>query len=208
MDCVVEGKEVFCYEMKWTKTFSWFCLFLLPFTECYKIFQWSIPRWIRHSIVISTIVAFSPPSSLPSQAAIEDIAIIRRFHQAREELATLDKDWDKIVNGDGDNIRRRLGTVYRTDGATRCDRALCSFTLFVEKVARDGHADNLDIVAYEEESRSLLDALNQADYLAYSSIFSDYGNGGHGEDWIGDSHVQVKRALSLMDKVITIIEAP
>eukprot|EP01039_Chlorochromonas_danica_P000345 gene345-370_t len=194
------------YEMKWMKTFSWFCLFfLLHFTECSKLLQWSIPRWIRHSsIAISTFVLTAPHS--PSQAVIEDVAIVRRFHQAQEELEVLDKDWDKIVNGDGDNIRRRLGTVYRTDGA-KCDRALCSFTLFVEKVAR-GHADNLDIVAYEEESRSLLDALNQADYLAYSSIFSDYGNGGHGENWIGDSHVQVKRALSLMHKVIAIIEAP
>eukprot|EP01031_Cornospumella_fuschlensis_P042287 gene42287-51638_t len=66
--------------------------------------------------------------------------------------------------------------------------------------------EDLDVVEFEEPARELLEALNQADFLAYSSIFSEYGNGGGGADYIKDSHAQVKRAVLLMDDVLKSIE--
>lgn len=51
-----------------------------------------------------------------------------------------------------------------------------------------------------------LQALNQADFLAYSSIFAGYGNGGSGVDFIEESHKQVQKAITNLEDMIKIIE--
>eukprot|EP01031_Cornospumella_fuschlensis_P033341 gene33341-40331_t len=107
--------------------------------------------------------------------AVNDDIAISRFKQAKLELVDLDNNWDRVVQGKGDNFMR-------------------------------SHPEDLNIVEFEEPARELLEALNQADFLAYSSIFSEYGNGGGGADYIKDSHAQVKRAVLLMDDVLKSIE--
>lgn len=44
------------------------------------------------------------------------------------------------------------------------------------------------------------------DFLAYSSVFAGYGNGGGGEDYIGNSRKQVQRAISAMKEVLEVID--
>jgi hypothetical protein len=70
------------------------------------------------------------------------------------------------------------------------------------------HGDEIDLGEYDEKSQELLEALNQADYLAYSALFSDYGNGGGGKDYVADSHKQIKRSIKSLEEIIKIIEPP
>lgn len=124
--------------------------------------------------------------------AVIDPVSVARFRSGYEDLQALDKNWDTAIKdktGDinPDNIRRVLGTVYKDP----CSAPLCSFTTFINKFVK-ANGDDLDVSAFDEPSRELQQALNQADFLAYSSVFSAYGNGGGGEDYIGNSRKQVK----------------
>jgi hypothetical protein len=144
---------------------------------------------------------FAFPDTLPVLAKVSDETSLSRFNSGYDELKNLDRDWDKIVLGNGDNIRRKLGTVYTPP---KCESPLCSFEIFVNRFVKN-NADEVDMDVFEEPARELLEALNQADYLAYSSIFSEYGNGGGGKDYIADSRTQVRRAMAKMEEVIGII---
>ena len=137
----------------------------------------------------------------PSEAALT-ASDISRFEAGLSELRRLDTDWTTIVKGGGDNIRRYLGTVYTPP---TCSSPLCSYPIFIDKFVR-AHYDDFDVESFEEPKSMLLEALNQADFLAYSSIFSDYGNGGVGKDYIASSHVQVKRAITAMEEVLTVLK--
>lgn len=133
-------------------------------------------------------------------ARMEDADSIR-FVNGLKELENLDTNWDKIVKGEGDNIRRKLGTVYKPPA---CESPLCGFSNFVPRYVKT-HED-INLAEFDGPSGELLEALNQADFLAYSSIFSEYGNGGGGKDYIDDSRGQVKKAIVAMKKVIEVIE--
>lgn len=95
-----------------------------------------------------------------------------------------------------------VGTVY---SPPKCEPALCGFQSFYTKFAQS-HPDDLDIVELEEPVTQFLQAINQADFLAYSAIFSEYGNGGGGKDYVADSHKQVKKSISLLREVIDNIQ--
>jgi hypothetical protein len=157
---------------------------------------------IRFASKITAIIGFLPLwCSTPVLAKVNDPESLSRFAQGYEELQSLDRDWDKIVLNNGDNIRRRLGTVYTPP---KCDKALCSFDSFISKFVK-ANMNELDFDAFEEPSRELLQALNQADFLAYSSIFSEYGNGGGGKDYIADSRTQIQKATKLMGTLVETI---
>lgn len=64
----------------------------------------------KSSAILSGIV-ISQLTVLPTHAMI-DPASIERFEAARVEFIKLDKNWDTIVLKQGDNVRRKLGTVY------------------------------------------------------------------------------------------------
>ena len=136
----------------------------------------------------------------PASAIDADTA---RFSQGLKELQNLDANWDGIVKGQGDNIRRKLGTVY---SPPVCESPLCGFSNFVPKFVKSH--DDIDLPEFEEPSSDLLEQLNQADFLAYSSVFADYGNGGGqtSEDYIKESRAQVKKAIVSMKKVIDVLE--
>ena len=72
------------------------------------------------------------------------------------------------------------GTVYTPP---KCESPLCNFSSFVMRFVQS-HPDLEDSAALsllEEPLADALEAINQADFLAYSSIFSEYGNGGGGQ---------------------------
>lgn len=125
---------------------------------------------------------------------------IDRYAKVLGELKTLDDTWsDQTVKG-GDDVRRVLGTVYsNTKG---CTSSLCGFTQFQNKFVSKYGADLEDFASFEQSSSQLLEALNQADFLAYSANFADYGNGGGGSDYIKDSRTQVKRAITLLEEIL------
>lgn len=161
--------------------------------------------WARKlSTVVASITAAAIPFSTMQLDAwsVIDPPAIARFEAAREELRNLDDKWESIVQHEGDNVRRKLGTVYTPP---LCTNPLCGFPNFVQKFVK-AHPDDLDLPAFEEPMTEFLQAINQADFLAYSSVFSDYGNGGNGEDYIGNSRTQVKRALSAIDEVLKIVK--
>ena len=148
-------------------------------------------------------MAFAPARA--SAAALDDSKSLRRLDAALSELQQLDKGWEQIVHGEGDNVRRRLGTVYSPPS---CDSPLCSMDLFLSRFQRaHGEAGDLDLEAFEEPAAAFLQALNQADFLAYSSIFSEYGNGGGGANYIALSHEQVCHAAEALYRVIEVVRA-
>ena len=91
---------------------------------------------------------------------------------------------------------------YKTfiDNGGTCKLSILLF-LFLQ-----ANFDDIDLPAFETASASLLEALNQADFLAYSSVFSDYGNGGRSEEYLTDSKGQVKRALDSVGDILGILE--
>lgn len=155
-----------------------------------------------------TVGSLSAAASLllcsgPAGAALNDPEAMGRYLSARDELVALDQNWERVVIAGGDGIRRRLGTVY---SPPVCSSPLCSFSLFTDKfVSR--HFDDIDYAAFEAPSAELLEALNQADFLAYSSVFADYGNGGGGVNYIASSRAQVQRAIGAIDRVIKVLQS-
>ena len=144
----------------------------------------------------------SPINMQPAQAI--DKEAVERFEKATELLTNLDANWDSIVKGEGDNIRRQLGTVYAPPS---CSSPLCNFPQFISKFVK-ANGDEIDLEAFEEPSSKALEYLNQADFLAYSSVFSEYGNGGGGKDYMAESHNQVKMALKQLKLLVRVIESP
>ena len=129
---------------------------------------------------------------------------IARFTSILSELEVLDNKWDSIVLSKGDNIRRKLGTVYTPP---LCASPLCGVSNYIPKYVKT-HYDDLDVVSFEDPSSKFLQAYNQADFLAYSSMFADYGNGGGtGIDYIELSHEQVKKAIEATKEMIQIIRS-
>ena len=157
------------------------------------------PFKLARRVVGSLGCAFS--LACPAGAAIPSDALAR-WKTAASELEVLDKDWDNIVRGEGDNVRRRLGTVY---APPKCLPALCSFNLFVPRFITE-NVDDIDMDTFEGPSGELLEALNQADFTAYSAIFSEYGNGGGGADYLQQSRKQVQRSIKVMKDILNQLE--
>jgi len=127
-----------------------------------------------------------------------------RFASILNELEMLDNSWDTVVMNKGDNIRRKLGTVYTPP---ICSSPLCGVSNYIPKYVKT-HYDDLDVVSFEDPSNRFLQAYNQADFLAYSSMFADYGNGGGtGTDYIELSHEQVKKAIEATKEMIQVISS-
>jgi len=166
---------------------------------------WSFPLKYRRAckVVTASFIGLSITSSPGINVyALEDAEAMARFQNSYDQLDRLDSSWDEIVKGEGDNIRRKLGTVY---APPTCDSPLCGISTYIPRFVK-GHPEDLDISAFEEPAREFLEAYNQADFLAYSSIFSEYGNGGGGADYIKDARNQVKRAKQAMSEVIKAVK--
>ena len=153
-------------------------------------FQQSVAAGLGFYIGISGLMP-------PSLAAISSESL-SRWQNAYQELKNLDDNWSTIVKGEGDNIRRKLGTVYSPPS---CLNPLCSYDTFVNRFVRE-NSDDIDFEVFEGPSGELLEALNQADFLAYSSVFSEYGNGGGGADYIEQSRKQVKRGVQKFEEIL------
>lgn len=175
----------------------------------------NIPKVIATGL---TFLLFTPdfinifPSS-PSyaMAAIsKDDASMIRLKASLQELQKLNDDWTSItkVAGAGDNIRRVLGTVY---SPPNCDSPLCSSDKFVKRFVTT-HLDDIDLDSFDGPSSQYLEALKNADFLAYSSIFSEFtGGGGFGDSssssYIDKSRDQVKKAIVNLTEMIKILES-
>ena len=124
----------------------------------------------------------------------------------------LDKNWDAVSNGD--SVRKVLGTVY---SPPKCSVALCSFSVFTNKFVQDNY-DDFNTDDFETISADYLEAINQADFLAYSSLFSEYGNGGGVCDekdtdtckrvsFLDQSRGQIRRAAESMKRAISFLNS-
>lgn len=135
-----------------------------------------------------------------------DLVGVARFERARDDLKALDENWDTVTAKGGDGVRRQLGTAY---APPKCLPALCSWNLFVDRFVR---TEDVDISEFDGPSLELQQALTNADFLAYSSVFSDYGNGGGGMEGAGgsadllqNSRKQINIAVKALDKLIDIV---
>jgi len=147
------------------------------------------------ALVISAALSYAPFAI----AAGVDGDSIDRYTKVLYELKALDSTWSDTIKG-GDDVRRVLGTVYsNTKG---CTSSLCGFTQFQNKFVGRYGSELDDFGSFEQSSSELLEALNQADFLSYSSNFADYGNGGGGADYIKDSRKQIRRAVTSLEEIL------
>ena len=159
--------------------------------------------------MINLTLLFNPfPSCAMAAIAPDDTSMVR-FKSSLLELQKLDTDWTTITKmaGAGDNIRRVLGTVYSPPS---CDSPLCSSDKFVKRFVTT-HLDDIDLDSFDNPSSQYLEALKNADFLAYSSIFSEFsGGGGLGDSssssYIEKSRDQVKKAIVNLTEMIKILE--
>lgn len=166
-------------------------------------------RSLTKKYITNFAMAFAVATSVPTThslahaAVTNDVAGLERFQDVRNDLVELDREWDAIAIKGGDEVRRKLGTVY--GGEKGCGVSLCGFRQFQERFITS-HFDELDFDELEEPAKELIDALNQADFLAYSSNFAEYGNGGgRASEYIDMSHTQVQKALKSLDTVISLL---
>ena len=144
--------------------------------------------------VVSSYIALSGP--LPSLALTTLETGPSRFTQAAMSLKDLNNDWENTVKSDPDNVRRVLGTVFTPP---TCSKPLCGFESFCRSYAK-AHIDDIsDMEEYDTLFLKAQEALTSADFLAYSAVFSEYGNGGGGKDYIQLSRTQVRSAIEALD---------
>jgi len=134
---------------------------------------------------------------------------VHRLEQASAELAALDRDFFQVVGSrGGDGVRAALGTVYKPP---KCEPALCNLPTFVEKIITSN--PDIDLDAVEEYARELTTALSQADFLAYSAMFADFGNGGavygsspQSDHYLDKSRVQIKKAKNDLNLLLKLMK--
>lgn len=155
--------------------------------------------------VASTLLSLSLPfmTMNNAHAVVQDDVGISRLAAVSTSLKDLDANWEKKVGSDGDAVRRVLGTVFTPP---RCNAPLCGFEKFGRDFLKNHFDDINDVDKFDEELGKTNDFLNQADFLAYSAIFSEYGNGGGGKDYIAESRLQVKKAITAIDALQTLVQ--
>jgi hypothetical protein len=58
---------------------------------------------------------------------------------------------------------------------------------------------------FADAAQRVLDKIKDADFLAYSSNFSNYGNGGGDTDYLEESHKAIKPALEAYSELVQMI---
>lgn len=112
-----------------------------------------------------------------------------RFKEGRKSLKYLLDNYDKVVEGGGDNVRRYLGTVGTTSGLWG-----------IGKVMRTLQNEADDIVDYTETMQEVEASIRGADSAAYMAIFvTTSSSGTPPEKYFGDAKIEANRALKAMD---------
>lgn len=136
-----------------------------------------------HAAADGPVFDFSKPLST-------DIAL-DRFQRGRQSLNYLLENYDEIVLGGGDNVRRYLGTVGTTSGLWGISKVL--------KRLRD-EAD--DIVEFTDLENEVESAILAADGAAYMAIFVTTSSSSvPPQRYFEDARREAKVAKKFMDKV-------
>ena len=153
-----------------------FCIILLDITNVHALKLRNFKNIACGSICAATWFAFIPTEMATAKLSEEGV---NRFRNAKIELDNLDTNWEIIIGrsetnpmGLGDNIRRKLGTVYTPP---KCNLALCSFESFTKSFLKENFED-IDVDTYEDLTSPLNNALGQAEFLAYSANFNEFSS--------------------------------
>jgi len=114
-----------------------------------------------------------------------------RFKEGRKSLKYLLDNYDKVVEGGGDNVRRYLGTVGTTSGLWG-----------IGKVMRSLQDEADDIVDYTETMQEVEASIRGADSAAYMAIFvTTSSSGTPPAKYFSDAKIEANRALKAMDEL-------
>ena len=114
-----------------------------------------------------------------------------RFQEGRKSLEYLLDNYEKIVEGGGDNVRRYLGTVGTTSGLWG-----------IGKVMRSLQEEADDIVEYTETMQEVEASIRGADSAAYMAIFvTTSSSGTPPAKYFEDAKIEAKRALKAMNEL-------
>ena len=182
------------------------------------------------SICAVSLFTFMPAEMATAKLGDEGM---NRFLNAKAELDDLDTNWEKVIGrseanplGLGDNVRRKLGTVYTPP---KCDLTLCSFESFTKSFLKENF-EEIDVDIYEDLVSPLNNALGQAEFLAYSANFNEFSSAkpaGYFQpckltsidshlshffflplrsDYIEKAHEQIKKARKFMGDTVKYLE--
>ena len=132
------------------KTIGIFVLLIIIFLEMSNALVIQPRNSIRKLLGVASIF-ISLGNGAPVTAKINDPVAMERWQRAYEELRNLDSNWEKIVNDNksgtnGDNVRRKLGTVYTPPN---CESPLCSFSSFVNKFVKVTIITSLKVACFK-----------------------------------------------------------
>ena len=172
---------------------------LFLFVFCFGYVQSLSLKPIRIKVACALFTATTTLGLGMNPIACNAALDLTRFKTALSELQDLDKNFDSIT--DGDAVRRSLGTVYKPP---KCDLALCNFAPYLENFIKANYdeLDNLDEI--DEPLKALATALQQADFLAYSSNFADAAGGGGStaQKYLAKSRFQIKLSEELLQNLL------
>ncbi|CEM39206.1 unnamed protein product [Vitrella brassicaformis CCMP3155] len=134
--------------------------------------------------------------------ALEYIARIQNGYLALKEL--LDKWGTVAAKGDGDAVRRYLGTVGTYSPLFQINRAFEGVLQALSK--GDDSLGDVDVLEYGESYNLVLEGLRQTDYLAYSNNFAMAV--GDTKDYLEESRLQAERTLRQYREVLRILNVP
>jgi hypothetical protein len=124
------------------------------------------------------------------QALSTDFAL-ERFRLGRKDLVDLLENYDSIMAGGGDSVRRYLGTVGLNSGLYG-----------ITKVLKSLQEEAEDIVEYTENMNEFNAYLNAADTACYSSNFVEHSSAkGTPAGYLRDAKGDAKNMLVYLDRM-------
>jgi len=116
---------------------------------------------------------------------------LERFRLGRKDLIDLLDNYDSIMAGGGDSVRRYLGTVGLNSGLYG-----------ITKVLKSLQEEAEDIVEYTENMNEFNAYLNAADTACYSSNFVEHSSAkGTPEGYLRDAKGDAKNMLVYLDRM-------
>jgi hypothetical protein len=165
--------------------------------------------WIQRTSCLTSIGLFPV---MPTTALASSIVNLENYPTILEngyrELLTLDRDFDAIIKGGGDAVRRRVGTVGTGSSLFSFEKRLKECQVMFDSIEDDSNF--VDLSSFLEASIEVVAGLRDIDFLAYSSIFADASGGAAdpgktSKDYEEMTHVAIRKTLPLFKKLLAAV---
>lgn len=165
--------------------------------------------WLWKASRLTPILMFPV---MPSNAVASSIVNRDNFPTLLEngyhELLILDRDFDVIIKGGGDAVRRRVGTVGTGSPLFSFEKRLKECQVMFDSMEDDLDPNVIDVASFLESSIEVVAGLRDIDFLAYSSIFADASGaaadpGKTSKDYEQMTHTAIRKTIPIFKNLLT-----